>query len=296
MSTVPTTTATEREIASQPECWAKAIALAPSLTGVLPAPGENVAVVGCGTSWFIAQSYAVLRECAGLGRTDAFTASAFPVGRAYDRVVAITRSGTTTEILDLLRELQLPSVAITADPATPIVDVADEVVVLDFADEASVVQTRFATTVLALLRAHLGEDLTAAIADAKRAVSEPVDAAVVAAEQFTFLGSGFAYGLALEAGLKMREAAGAWTESYPGMEYRHGPISIAAPGRVVWAIGPLPEGLDAQVAATGARLEIGGLDPLAELVRIQRLAVMIAQAKGLNPDTPRNLTRSVVLA
>lgn len=44
----------------------------------------------------------------------------------------------------------------------------------------------------------------------------------------------------------MREAAGAWTEAYPVMEYRHGPISVTGPGRVAWWFGDpadLPAGL-----------------------------------------------------
>ena len=93
----------------------------------------------------------------------------------------------------------------------------------------------------------------------------------------------------------MREAAQSWTESYPAMEYRHGPISIAAPGRVVWHFGEPPPGLAREVAATGARFEAGHLDPMAELVRAQRVALARAQAKGLDPDSPRNLTRSVIL-
>ncbi len=36
------------------------------------------------------------------------------------------------------------------------------------------------------------------------------------------------------------------------MDYRHGPIAIAAPGRVTWQFGEAPEGLSAQVEATGA--------------------------------------------
>ena len=52
----------DAEVASQPACWLRAGGLAASFTGVLPAPGERVAVTGCGTSWFIAQSYAALRE------------------------------------------------------------------------------------------------------------------------------------------------------------------------------------------------------------------------------------------
>ena len=284
----------ETEIISQPDCWRRAVTLVPDS---LPAPGERVAVIGCGTSWFVAQSYAQLREAAGQGETDAFAASEFPFGRAYDRVVAITRSGTTTEVLDALDRLhgRTPTLALIGDPETPIVGQADQLVVLDFADERSVVQTRFATTVLALLRSSLGEDLGRAIADAELSVVEPLPDELVTAEQFTFLGRGWTNGLALEAGLKMREAAGAWTESYPAMEYRHGPISITGPNRVAWMFGAAPEGLPAQVAATGGLFRTSDRDPLAELVTVQRLAVAIALNQGLNPDQPRHLTRSVVL-
>ena len=44
------------EIASQPDCWRQAVRGASQHAGVLPAPGERVAVVGCGTSWFMAAS------------------------------------------------------------------------------------------------------------------------------------------------------------------------------------------------------------------------------------------------
>ncbi|HEX3779391.1 MAG TPA: sugar isomerase [Pseudonocardiaceae bacterium] len=291
-------THTEQEIASQPDCWRTARALAPAVAELLPRPGERVAVTGCGTSWFIGQSYATLREQAGLGETDAFCASEWPTGRRYDRVLTLSRSGTTTEVLDLLGALRgtVPTVAITADPDTPVMRLADQVVVLDFADEHSVVQTRFATSQLALLRAHLGENLDQAIADAGRAVTEALPDALTAADQFTFLGRGWTVGLAAEAALKMREAATTWTESYPAMEYRHGPISIAGPGRVTWMFGELPAGMAEQVEQTGATLITSSLDPMADLVRAQRLAVAIAQAKGNNPDRPRNLTRSVILS
>jgi fructoselysine-6-P-deglycase FrlB-like protein len=264
---------------------------------VLPATGERVAVVGCGTSWFMAQAFAVLREQAGQGETDAFAASEFPHGRAYDRVVALTRSGTTTEVLDLLGRLKgrTRTVAITADPRTPVMEAADDVVVLDYADEKSVVQTRFATTALTLLRAHLGLHGDAVVADARTALAEPLPEGLVGCTQFTFLGRGWSVGLANEAGLKMREASLAWTEAYPAMEYRHGPISVTTFGTATWMLGEAPEGLAQQVRDTGALWIGGGLDPLAELVRAQRLAVAVAAARGLDPDQPRHLTRSVVL-
>ncbi|MER5973906.1 sugar isomerase [Streptomyces sp. NPDC002055] len=298
---------TAAETATQPACWRRAVEAAETAEG-LPRPGERVAVTGCGTSWFMAQAYAALREQAGQGETDAFASSEFPADRRYDRVVAITRSGTTTEVLTLLSALRgrTPTTALTADPRTPVMDAADAVTVLDWADEESVVQTRFATTALALLRAGLEghglppgvKPVTEAAADAELALTQPLPAAVLGAEQWTFLGRGWTYGLAQEAALKMREAARAWTEAYPAMEYRHGPISITGPNRVAWIFGELPEGLSGEVDRIGGTLiadSDGDLDPMADLIRAQRLAVAVAESKGHNPDHPRNLTRSVIL-
>jgi fructoselysine-6-P-deglycase FrlB-like protein len=288
----------EDELTSQPECWERAEAEAVRHSGALPARGERVAIIGCGTSYFMAQAAAVLRESAGQGETDAFAASEFPRGRSYDRVVALTRSGTTTEVLDLLGQLKgrTRTTALTADPATPVMTAADEVVVLDFADERSVVQTRFATTALTLLRAHLGLHTDAVVADARTALATPLPEGLVECTQFTFLGRGWTVGLANEAGLKMREACLAWTEAYPAMEYRHGPISVTTRGTATWMLGEAPEDLAEQVRETGALWVPGTLDPLAELVRVQRLAVAVAAARGLDPDRPRHLTRSVILA
>jgi len=292
------TSSIDAEVASQPACWLRAAGLAPSFTSVLPAAGERVAVTGCGTSWFIAQSYAALREASGQGETDAFAASEMPVRRRYDRVVALSRSGTTTEILQLLDRLHaaVPTVAITADRRTPVAGAAGAVITLEFADELSVVQTRFATTELALLRAHLGHDLAAVAREAEETLAAPLPGALIGARQFTFLGTGWTYGLANEAALKLREAAGMWTESYPAMEYRHGPIAVTGPGSVVWLLGRSPDGLAAEVAAAGGVAWQSSGDPMAELVLVHRLAAALARARGLDPDRPRNLTRSVILA
>jgi fructoselysine-6-P-deglycase FrlB-like protein len=288
----------ENELSSQPECWSRAAELAGEHASALPGAGERVAIVGCGTSYFMAQAIASLRETAGQGETDAFPASEFPLGRPYDRVLALTRSGTTTEVLHLLATLrgQTRTTAVTADPDTPVMNAADRLVVLDFADERSVVQTRFATTALTLLRAHLGLHTEAVVADARGALEEPLPEGLVDCTQFTFLGHGWTVGLAHEAALKMREAAQAWTEAYPAMEYRHGPISITTDGTATWMFGGAPDGLAEQVRGTGGRwVESGRLDPLADLVRAQRLAVAVATARGLDPDSPRHLTRSVIL-
>jgi fructoselysine-6-P-deglycase FrlB-like protein len=289
---------TEREIASQPACWRRAAGLARDVAEILPAAGERVAVVGCGTSWFIAQSYAAAREESGHGETDAFAASEMPRGRHYDRLLILSRSGTTTEIQELAERVRgtTPTVAITADGETPVALASDQVIELAFADEESVVQTRFATTELALLRAHLGYDIGAAAEAAERVLAEPVPRELLAASQYTFLGTGWTYGLANEAALKLREAAAMWTESYPAMEYRHGPVAVTGEHSVVWLLGPAPAGLADDVAAAGGLAWFNAQDPMAELVRVHLVALALARARGLDPDSPRNLTRSVILA
>ncbi len=288
----------EQEMAGQPFAWAEAVRRAPEFASLLPAHGERVAVVGCGTSLYIAQAIAGIREASGLGETDAFPASEAPADRKYDAWLAISRSGTTTEVVRLLESLPKGTVtiAVSAVDATPVVLAASRSIVIDFADERSVVQTRFATTTLALLRAHLGEDLTKAIVQAEAALGAdlPVDPSGI--EQWVFLGRGWTVGLASEAALKMREATGSWAESYPAMEFRHGPISAAGPASVVWMLGTEDAGLERDVAATGATVVAQRLDPMAELVTIQRTAVALAEARGLDPDHPRHLTRSVVLS
>ncbi len=285
------------EIASQPDVWRKAAALIPKVAGVLPANGARVALVGCGTSFYVSQAIAAAREAAGLGETDAFVASEMPP-RAYDVVVAISRSGTTTEVVRALDSVPAGTcrLAVSAVAGTPVVEAAGDAVVLDFADERSVVQTRFATAVLALFRAALGHDIEAAALDAERGLSSPLPIDPSDFDNFVFLGSGWTVGLANEAALKFREAAGAWSESYPAMEYRHGPISVATRRTAVWTFGLLDPDLMADVRETEATVVEGGLDPLADLVVAQRTAVALAEARGLDPDHPRYLTRSVVLA
>jgi fructoselysine-6-P-deglycase FrlB-like protein len=287
----------QTEILSQPGCWRRAVEVAGRSRGLLPRDGERVAVVGCGTSWFMAQAYASLRESTGQGETDAFAASELPRGRHYDRLLAITRSGTTTEVLSLLRQVRgrQPTLAVTGDPASAVLGAADQTIVLDFADERSVVQTRFATSTLALLRASLGQDLEPVIAEAGQAVAAELPAGLLERTQFTFLGSGWTIGLANEAALKMREACLAWAESYPVMEYRHGPISITDARSAVWFLTPPPASLPEEVAATRALVLTPTGDPMAELVRVQRLSVALAAAKGIDPDRPRHLSRSVIL-
>lgn len=288
---------TSEEIASQPEVWERGLALTAEARRELAAPGERMLVLGCGTSWFVAQSIAELREGAGLGETDAVCASEYVPRRRYDRVVAITRSGTSTEVLDALRQVPRGThrVAVTAVAGMPVDSLTESRLLLDFADERSVVQTRFPTTVLALARAAFGADLSHLVADGRAALAAPLPADPATIDHLVFLGTGWTVGLAHEAALKAREAAQAYTESYPAMDFRHGPVAVAGPRSLVFSFGAVPAGLDETGRSAGATVYRDTRDPLAQLILAQRFALALAACRGLDPDRPRLLTRSVVL-
>ncbi|MEP7053724.1 MAG: sugar isomerase [Actinomycetota bacterium] len=289
---------TQSEIDSQPAVWEAALEHTEAARDILAAPGERLLILGCGTSAFVASSLAALREDAGLGETDAAYASELPAGRRYDRVVAITRSGTTTEVVEALSAWG-PSTrlsVITAVAGMPVERVSDDVLVLGFADEQSVVQTRFPTTVLLLGRAGFGSDVTALPAACRRAVETELPVRVESIDHHVYLGRDWTIGLANEAALKIREAAQAWSESYPAMDYRHGPIGVAGHRSAVWIFGSPPPRLVDDISATGAAVVTSEDDPLLQLVMAQRVAVALAAHRGLDPDRPRGLSRSVILA
>jgi fructoselysine-6-P-deglycase FrlB-like protein len=285
----------QREIASQPDCWVRALQSAGEAARVLPARGERVAVIGCGTSWHVASAIAAAREAAGHGETDAFPASELPL-RDYDTLLAVTRSGTTIEVLDALRNAHgsARKVGITADASAPIREATDQLLVLDYADEQSVVQTRFATTVLTVARAHIGHDLGPVVKQARAAVAADLDDWLIDRPHYVFLGRGWSIGVAREAALKLQEAALARSEAYPALEYRHGPLSAATGDSVVWLLGVNDTVLVSDIARTQATVVVAGRDPQAELVLAQRVAVATALVRGLDPDRPRHLARSVV--
>lgn len=294
---------TRAEIASQPDCWERALELGEAGVPGLPTAGERVLVLGCGTSYYVGVAYAWLREAAGHGVTDALVASELPPNlRTYDRVVAISRSGTSSELLDAVRRLRteqpdVPVTALLGEQATPLAGLATAVVDLSFADETSVVQTRFPTTQLVMLRAALagGHDpeLARLPQAARSALSDPLPPTGI--RQLVVLGHGWGTAIGQEAALKVRESAGAWAESYAVGEYRHGPIATCGPGTLVWGLDPVPGDVTEAVHGTGGTVEHGCGEPLVELVRLHRYAVELATENGRDADAPWLLSRSVML-
>ena len=70
----------------------------------------------------MAMSYAALRESLGMGETDVWVSSEYNFNRKYDRVIALSRSGTTTEVIETISKISTPSVVVTAIDNSPIAE------------------------------------------------------------------------------------------------------------------------------------------------------------------------------
>ena len=141
---------------------------------------------------------------------------------------------------------------------------------------------------------------------------------------YVCLGQGPFYGLACEYGLKVMEMSISSSQVFHSLEFRHGPKSVVTPSTLL--IFLLSEhGYDAECDLLEEMKSLGGTTmvianqantraraaadllielqlPLPELGRLapcvvpgQLLALHTGLKKGLNPDSPRYLSRSVIL-
>ncbi len=293
------------EILAQPRQWREVLALARARAAAMrPLLERPVAIVGAGSSYYVG-----LAAAAYLEERLAIPARAAPASvyrpRPGEGALFISRSGTTTEVLEAARAARaagVPTLSVTCEPDSPLAQMCDAAVVLGFIREESVVQTGSATGAFLLLRAVAhelsgGAPLESLATELEQTLARPVEPDEPFAH-LVVLGSGWRYGLACEAALKAQEMALLWTERYVPLEYRHGPISCADAETLVFVLDPPDEAvqrLAADVEQTGARVVVGERDPIVELVRLQRLALAMSLRRGLDPDRPRHLVRSVVL-
>lgn len=175
-----------------------------------------------------------------------------------------------------------------------------------------------------------GTDAAAAFSTLPAAIDEALslrpDAARLAAhlartEGLSVVGRGLAFPVALELGLKLKEMADTRAEPFSAADFLHGPVTLVDADHPVIALdvgGPttgaaldtvvqvrrrggtallLRAGHSPGSSAPGA-IELAlrhpvpeALAPIAALVLAQQLALETARARGLDPATPRGLTK-----
>lgn len=213
--------------------------------------------IGCGTSFYLAHSAArYFQEVTGgfaasLPASEVFLhpETSFVKNKKY-RVIAISRSGTTSEVLEALKTIKnmknVMTIAVTCSSTNEMAELADEVIALDHVIEKSVVMTQSFTNMLYALQLY-----SVKLADSKAdllelsQIPELVEQLLVEQDEikkvgdhlaftrFMYLGSGIYNGLAKEATLKLKEMTQTECESYSNLELRHGPISIVDEKTVV---------------------------------------------------------------
>lgn len=339
---------TRAEILSQPRVWEavleKTAALSPDQLPDLRSY-QHVLFTGCGSTYYLSQWAA--RQCQQLTGIPASAAPAselllFPSAhlRAGIRtlLVAVSRSAETTETVRAVEAFNAGGygdvLAVSCYPERRMVQLARWMLVAPDAQERSIAQTRSFTSMLLMIAWLLNErqlpeppgrlaaaasDLIARYGDLAEKLGH--DAGI---QRFFFLGSGPLYGLACEAGLKMKEMSLAYSEAYHFLEFRHGPMSMVD-GRslVVGLMSAQETGLELDVLrdmrALGARMmaiAVSEPDRISEaagtviglpgdlpavwraplyLPVLQLLAYHRARFNGLDPDRPTHLEAVVVL-
>jgi glutamine---fructose-6-phosphate transaminase (isomerizing) len=348
MTEPPTTPADLRDALARTTAWleastggdaiAAAVAVARSVPdadlGRLRA-ADRIVLAGAGSSYYVAQVAASAMRLAG--RLPAF---AVPLSEVLLRpggvfadgpparqpVVVISRSGTTTEALDVVeraRSLGHHVTAVTCRPDSRMAALADASLAVPQADEAAIVMTRsFAALTSLLLRMaarlspdrRFGEDLDrvpAAWEETAPQVERALELAAEAPSRVVVLGGGAAFGVANEAVLKLTETSQVPAAAFEPFEFRHGPISVCEPGMLVAALlgGPTTEAerrvVDESAALGATTWALGPSGPgadLHELARLplllhplQALALAVAHRRGRDPEAPRHLSQVVVL-
>lgn len=272
------------EILSEPRIWTQCFSAwresgeLRKLNEALPAAVDWV-FIGCGSSFYLAQSAAASWALLTGGNSRAFPASEImlfpellPKGC---QPVLISRSGYTSEVIEVARyleqKLRVPTLAVTCGTATPLEKISRHVLRLAAADEKSTVMTRSFTSMLLALQMmaaeRSGRREFAGALESLPAKTEPHLAnmqatirSVVNSQKFAdyvFLGQGPFFGIAQESMLKVKEMSCSYAQCFHTLEFRHGPKAIVSPETLLTFF--LSEsGLDSETSVLEEMKDLGG--------------------------------------
>lgn len=253
-----------------------------------------------------------------------------PLAVTGQLAVALSQSGQSPDLIDTmsrLAEAGARTVALVNKHASPLAAACEWSLPLCAGEEKSVAATKSyiaSLSAVARLVAHWQGD--AALLQALDALPEQLQQAcrqdwsaaipvLSTAERIMVVGRGLGFAVALEAALKFKETCAIQAEAFSSAEIKHGPMALIAEGYPLLVFaprGPEQQGLIAlagEMRGRGARvllaapadepsrdltLSVAGdeaLDPLLAIQSFYLMAAQLSEARGLNPDTPRHLSK-----
>lgn len=271
---------------------------------LMPLLNGPMIFLGCGSSYCVAMALAALYEQERHAPAQAIIASDY-IPRAGWTHVAISRTGETTELVAALKRAQEAGgrcLLVVGEQGSPAEAHADTVLALEFAPEQGVIQTRFvvaATQAIRLLITGTHELMDDLPESMEQALTTFDPTPLLRFEHVVYLGRGWRYGLAGAARLNLQETALMVSEAHQTLDYRHGPIASADERTLVWCFDPRDDAASAavidDVRRTGATVQWAKVDPLIAVAQSQLFALRKAEARGLDPMAPRNLSRAIIL-
>jgi glucosamine--fructose-6-phosphate aminotransferase (isomerizing) len=139
------------------------------------------------------------------------------------------------------------------------------------------------------------------------------------AQDIFIIGKAAHYPMALEAAIKLQEVTYIHAQGFAAGELKHGPLALIAKGTPLIAFVPLGKfrhdvlasahevkargGLIIGISAENDPLfdhwirvpDCGAAQPIVDIIPVQLLAYQLAVLRGVNPDLPRNLAKSVTV-
>ena len=297
-------------------------------------PPRAVVTCGRGSSdhsatfgrYLIESRLGLVTSSASLSITSVYAARQQLEGALY---LAISQSGRSPDLLACVEAAKAAgayTIALVNDTASPLAQLADEVLPLHAGPELSVAATKSYITALSGLAQLVGcwaddralVDGLSALPD-QLAQAWELDWSEAApslrdARNLFVLGRGMGLGAAQEAALKLKETSGLHAEAFSAAEVKHGPMVLVEPSFPILMFAQndashasvkavatefAGRGADVWLAEEGptqpGRLPVlschPAVQPISMIHSFYRLANTVSLARGRNPDVPPHLNK-----
>ncbi|HEY5713919.1 MAG TPA: glutamine--fructose-6-phosphate transaminase (isomerizing) [Candidatus Gracilibacteria bacterium] len=250
-------------------------------------------------------------------------------------VIAVSQSGETADVLEILERSAKKGakvLALTNVESSSMARMADVHLPLNAGPEKAVASTKAATSQLALLflLAHadngsinIGREILSGTASSINDLLNPryehyvrkVAEKLLNKNNLFIIGRKSLYPMALESAIKIQEVSYIHAQGFAAGELKHGPIALIEKGVPCLVLGDDQETLSnaIELKSRGAHIigvapetnevfddwlhapDCDGAQAISAIIPVQILSYYLGKMKGINPDMPRNLAKSVTV-